>query len=51
VTKDNIQLIPVNVVKSREKADGGFTLQMVLESYRGIESEKHMDLTHQLIIH
>lgn len=31
----NIQLIPVNPVKSKEKADEGFTLQIVLESYKG----------------
>lgn len=31
------QLIPVNPVKSKEKADEGFTLQIVLESYKGTE--------------
>lgn len=37
--KHNIQLIPVNSVKSKEKADEGFTLQIVLESYKGIKLE------------
>lgn len=32
-----MQLIPVNPVKSKEKADEGFTLQIVLESYKGTE--------------
>lgn len=37
--KHNIQLIPVNSVKSKEKADEGFTLQIVLESYKGTKLE------------
>lgn len=37
VRKHNIQLIPVNPVKSKEKADDGFTLQIVLESHKGTE--------------
>lgn len=35
--KHNIQLIPVHPVKSKGKANEGFTLQIVLESYKGTE--------------
>lgn len=37
MSKHNIQSIPANPVKSKEKAVEGLTLQIVLESYKGIE--------------
>lgn len=51
VRKHNIQLIPVNPVKSKEKADKGFTLQIVLESYKGTELRKMWGLTCLLFNH